>query len=253
MKTKYLIRLDDACPQMCHERWQMIENILDHHDVKPLVGIIPANEDPATMKGEEDAHFWEKAQCWENKGWEIALHGYNHVCVRMDACQQVLNPVWNRSEFAGVPIDKQRDKLERGYQYLVKKGVHPKYFFAPSHTYDKNTLKALSEVTPIRVISDTYTLKPYKKNGFIFIPCQLGHPKAIWIPGVYTICLHPNNMSMDKMDDLKVFLESHNHEMASFHDLCNNAVGNARLIDEIAQWAYFTHRNFKNALTRNKK
>jgi len=245
MNVKYLIRLDDACPQMCHERWQIIENILDGNSVKPLVGIIPANEDIGTSKWEEDTNFWIKAQSWEKKGWEIALHGYNHVCINIDETKDVLNPVWNRSEFAGVPFEKQRDKLEKGYLYLVNKGMHPKYFFAPSHTFDENTLKALYEVTPIRVVSDTYTLKPYKRGEFSFIPCQLGHPKTMWLPGVYTICLHPNNMNDDQMDDLRSFLEFHRHEMASFQDIYNSKFNEARLIDKIVQWMYFTYRKLR--------
>ena len=33
MKQYYLVRLDDACPQMNRLRWQRIENILDKYDV----------------------------------------------------------------------------------------------------------------------------------------------------------------------------------------------------------------------------
>lgn len=113
MSVKYLIRLDDACPCMFHERWNRIEEILDEYGVKPLVGLIPANADPETMKWQEDGHFWEKAINWEKKGWEIAMHGYDHVCISNEGLNG-LNPVWARSEFAGLPLEEQRRKIAMG-------------------------------------------------------------------------------------------------------------------------------------------
>ena len=105
-KTKYLIRLDDACPYMNKGKWQRMENILDKYGVKPLVGIIPANADPKTMVEPEELGFWGKAHSWEKKGWSIALHGYDHVCIS-DGGMKGLNPFWKRSEFAGIPLERQ--------------------------------------------------------------------------------------------------------------------------------------------------
>lgn len=36
----YIIRLDDACPNMNHERWREVENLLEKYNIKPIVGII---------------------------------------------------------------------------------------------------------------------------------------------------------------------------------------------------------------------
>lgn len=44
---KYLVRLDDACPTMDTHKWMKIEDILDMYQVRPMVGIIPANADPS--------------------------------------------------------------------------------------------------------------------------------------------------------------------------------------------------------------
>ena len=46
MIKKYLIRLDDACPTMDWGKWRRMERILDKYKVKPMVGIIPENNDP---------------------------------------------------------------------------------------------------------------------------------------------------------------------------------------------------------------
>ena len=60
MTTKYLIRLDDACPTMDSVKWEKMLNILDRYEVKPMVGIIPHNEDPKLHIGVEDPNFWQK-------------------------------------------------------------------------------------------------------------------------------------------------------------------------------------------------
>ena len=122
MMNRYLIRLDDACPYMDAEKWLRIENILDRYGVKPLVGIIPANADHNTMIDKEDFLFWDKVHRWIEKGWEIALHGYDHVCIS-ERGMEGLNPVWKRSEVAGVPLEKQREKIRKGLSFLKEKRI----------------------------------------------------------------------------------------------------------------------------------
>lgn len=106
---QYLIRLDDACPTMNREKWGRMEEILDKHGVKPMVGVIPHNEDPKQKIDSEDVGFWEKVKTWKDKGGTIALHGYNH-CYASNGGMEGLNPMWSRSEFAGLPLESQREK-----------------------------------------------------------------------------------------------------------------------------------------------
>lgn len=44
--TKYIIRLDDACPHWDAGNWNRIESIFDNYGIMPLVGLIPLVEDP---------------------------------------------------------------------------------------------------------------------------------------------------------------------------------------------------------------
>ena len=136
----YLIRLDDASDHMNTERWERMEQILDENGVKPLVGVIPLNRDPMLLEFPEDPFFWEKAKAWQDKGWRIALHGYEHV---YSTAEGGINPVHNKSEFAGHTLEEQRRKIREGLSVLQVKGLTPDVFFAPSHTFDKNTLRAL--------------------------------------------------------------------------------------------------------------
>ena len=244
MNIKYLIRLDDACPFMDKKKWQRIEDILDKYSVIPLVGIIPNNEDPKTKIEQEDFSFWEKAHVWEDKGWVIALHGYNHVCESSGGMNGI-NPMWMRSEFAGLSLEQQKEKIRNGYDKLKSHGFDPKFFFAPSHTFDKNTLKALETETAIRVISDTIALKPYKKDGFVFIPQITGHCVKMRMDGIYTFCFHPNTMKDKDFIALESFLANNHQSFVSFSDINLSNVKGPSLMDKMVRIAFFTLRKMK--------
>ena len=243
-KIKYLIRLDDACPYMDRAKWQRMENILDKYGVKPLVGIIPANADPKTMIELEDPTFWEKAHLWERKGWQIALHGYDHVCIS-DGGMKGLNPFWRRSEFAGLPLEQQREKISNGYAILKEHSFEPKYFFAPSHTFDENTLEALRKETGIRIISDTIARYPYKKGDFVFIPQISGHCVKMSLTGIYTFCFHPNTMNDSAFVALEYFLERYRDHLTDFESINFATVKEKALMDKFISSVFFGLRKIR--------
>ena len=242
--VSYLIRLDDACPYMDREKWQRMEDILDKFGVKPLVGIIPSNNDPKTKIEPEDNSFWEKAHSWEKKGWSIALHGFDHVCIS-DGGMKGLNPFWRRSEFAGLPLEQQREKLKKGYAVLKGHGFEPKYFFAPSHTFDKNTLEALKSESDIRIISDTIGRYPYKKNDFVFIPQIFGHCVKMPLSGIYTFCFHPNSMSDGAFMALERFLERYRDHCTNFDSIDIEKIREKSLLDIFISVIFFGLRKIR--------
>lgn len=198
----YYIRLDDACEKMDVKNWARMEEILDRYHIAPLVGIIPHCEDPKMEQYPVDPTFWETVSGWVQKGWVLGLHGYNHVYITEEGG---LNPVQKRSEFAGVPLDEQKKKIADGVKVFRGHGYEPTVFFAPSHTFDRNTLTALRECSQIRVISDTVANKPYTKYGFTFIPQQSGIARKLPFDTV-TVCLHPNLMGDEDFAGLEAFL-----------------------------------------------
>lgn len=199
----YYIRLDDACEKRNVENWNYMEELLDKYNIKPIVGIIPNCKDPDMEKYPVDNDFWNKAKIWNNKGWHIALHGYEHVFHTTDGG---INPVNNYSEFAGVALDEQKNKIMLGNNILKSHGLNPTIFFAPAHTFDLNTLRALKEVSDIHIISDTISNKPYFKYDFCFIPQQSGKVRNLPFHTV-TFCYHPNCMSKNDFDELEVFIK----------------------------------------------
>lgn len=247
MKRKYLIRLDDACPTMNIINWGRIESILDNYSIKPMVGIIPNNEDLKQQIDPEDKGFWEKVRVWGKKGWTIALHGYNHCYISKNGLKG-LNPIWEKSEFAGVPIKEQREKIRKGVAIMREQGINPNYFFAPSHTFDENTLIALREESGIRIISDTIATKPYRYGDFIFIPQISGQCREMKLKGLFTFCLHPSTMTDDDFNKTDLFLNKHQQEFISFDAIDLSNIEGKSNYDKILSWGYFTMRKLKRRI-----
>lgn len=236
----YLIRLDDASDHMNTERWDRVERILDENGVKPLVGVIPLNRDPMLLEFAEDPGFWEKARRWQEKGWRIALHGYEHVY--SSNCAGI-NPVHDRSEFAGHPLELQREKIREGVRILKEKGLTPTAFFAPSHTFDENTLEALRLESGIRTISDTVANDTYCRNGFTFIPQQAGRVRELPFK-VTTICLHPSFTTDPEFDEIEAFLKAHSGQFLDPYAI-GPTTRKRSLLDRGYELAYFLKRKLR--------
>ena len=244
MNNKYLIRLDDACPTMDAAKWQRMEDILDSYGVRPMVGVIPNNNDSKQKIDTEDPNFWSKVNKWSNKMWVIALHGYDHCYISEEGLKG-LNPLWARSEFAGVPLEKQKEKIREGMKIFRSQGIDPKYFFAPSHTYDQNTLVALKEESNIRIISDTIATKPYKDRDFTIIPQLGGHCSEMKISGIWTFCLNPSAMTEENFVATEKFISEHKDEFIGFYDLDLSNLKKKDIKSRLLSWIYFTRRKLK--------
>lgn len=180
----FIIRLDDACPNMNKEKWDKVESILNKYSIKPIVGIIPDSQDKEFKKYQKIDNFWQKyAKRWQDNHWIIAQHGLHH-----NLSKKV------RTEYAGKNYEDQVKNLETGYNILRKHGIRPTCFFAPAHTFDANTTRACRELGFFKYISDGVASYPYKKNGMVFLPNIFDTPHKILPFGVYTFVFHPNKM-----------------------------------------------------------
>lgn len=192
MSARYLLRLDDACDTMDRRRWELLEAVLDWHQLRPIVAIVPQNEDPALMLEARDDSFWDRVRHWHSKGWTLGMHGHTHA---MHATQQPqLVPFYTRSEFVGLGLEAQRAKLRAAWRRFLAEGVTPEVWVAPAHSFDVATLSALRAETSIAIVSDGIAFDAYFEHEFHWIPQQLWRlaPRRA---GLWTICLHPNAMS----------------------------------------------------------
>lgn len=236
--SKYIMRLDDVSEYMDAVKWERMKLILDKYGVKPVFGIIPDNKDE-TLVGvyEKDEKFWGKVHQWIEEGWVPALHGYEHRYVTEDGG---MNPVNARSEFAGLSYEEQAVKIEKGYEILKSHGIMPEIFFAPSHTFDENTLRALKETTPIRVISDTVAFDIYKKGDFWFIPQQSGSVRNLPFK-IVTFCYHPNVMKDQDFEVLEKFLAENRGKFITYREEMKKE-RSLSILDRMLRWIYFARR-----------
>ena len=233
---EYYIRLDDACEKRNVCNWDRMENILDEYGLIPLVGVIPYCEDSMMKDYVVDSEFWERVKLWKNKQWRIALHGYNHVCITEAGG---INPVNYRSEYAGVDLQLQKEKIKKGVRIFREHGIEPKIFFAPSHTFDENTLDAIIECSDIRIVSDTVANSPYCYKGITFIPQQSGAVRKLPFKTV-TFCYHPNTMKENDFIILEKFLKNNSGLFKPFP--LNETKRQLGLWDRIIRWMYFARR-----------
>ncbi len=239
MNKQYIIRLDDACERMNIKNWKRMEKLLDKYEIRPLVGVIPNCEDPEMMKYDIDPSFWNTVNDWVNKKWIIAMHGFNHKFVTQSGG---INPVNNRSEFAGVDLNEQKEKIRKAKDIFLSHGIHPIVFFAPAHTFDNNTLIALKEESSIRIISDTIANKSYCENGFTFVPQQCGVVRKTMFTTT-TFCYHPNNMVDKDYELLEQFLIKHKKLFVDFPLTQTNRKKSC--FDKLLMKLYFLRRKFK--------
>ena len=158
---KILIRFDDICPTMNWELWEKAESLLVTNDIKPLIGVIPNCTDPDLQLDNARTDFWEWLKEKQDNGYAIAMHGVNHVFCSLN--RGILTTRIG-SEFAGVPYDKQLQNIRKGKEIFESHGIHTDIFFAPGHSYDENTVKALA-ACGFKYMSDGKSSKAYTWHG----------------------------------------------------------------------------------------
>ena len=241
---KYIVRLDDACPTMDRKKWNRFFDILDKYNIKPIIAVIPNNDDKNMLIDEYDKEFWGSVREWQNKKYNIALHGYNHCYISNN---NGLVPINKKSEFAGVDKSIQREKIKKGWQIFKNEKINANIWVAPAHTFDKNTLNILREETTIKIISDGVSFLPYFKNNFLWIPQQLwGFAEKN--SGVWTICFHPNNINDSDFVKIEKFLSKNKNKFISDIDTLYKEYRNRKMSfnDKIFFYAFFLKRYIQN-------
>lgn len=220
MKLRYVYRIDDIHPGMMWERFWEVMALFEPHHVVPLLGIIPDNLDQTLNFEEPNPEFDEiiRRLIREEKA-EICQHGYQHLYTTQQ--QSLYQWVFGRasaSEFVGIPYDEQYQMIKAGKELMESRGFYTDIWMAPSQTNDHNTYRALKELG-FKYVTDGISVYPYEKYGLRFIPQQ------IWMPrrefpfhfGVFTICLHLNDLSDANIISIKEHVMS-GDEIISFSE-----------------------------------
>lgn len=222
MQRMLVLRIDDVCPRMEWEWFEKTMALLMKYKVTGLLGVIPDCQDPILNVEAVKGDFWDKIRQYQEAGWSIAMHGYTHK-YDTRALGLVVAEKTKESEFAGHTYEEQYARLKAGKELLQQKNIETDIFFAPSHNYDKNTLRALHELG-FQYMSDGRSRYAYRRMGMKFIPnSRVRQAKK----GIHTLVLHPCITKELGYRNLKKRLESGEQVILPFqtvleeNDVCN--------------------------------
>ena len=210
-KANYLLRFDDLCPTMSKERFDRFMLIVERHEIRPVLAVVPDNRDPELIIDSPDPNFWSRMRHLEAAGATIALHGYRHSC---NSSGRSFLGLHSLTEFAGAPENTQREWIRAGNQILRANGLSPRLFVAPRHGFDSVTLRVLAG-EGLGYLSDGLALRPFPRGEVIWLPQQLWEP--VEKPhGLWTICLHTNTATTELETKLDQFLHGFREQFTSF-------------------------------------
>jgi predicted deacetylase len=211
---KITIRMDDITPDMDWEKFERFKAVLDKHNVRPLIGVVPFNKDEKLRINPPREDFWEYIKSLQQMGWVVAMHGYNHLYTTKKAG---IFPIGNKSEFAGLSYSAQDEMIREGKRILKANGIVTDFFMAPSHSYDRNTLKALKKNGFYRV-TDGFGRAPYEVDGIIFYPISVSKGRTLEDKkeGIVSFVYHTNTMSDKDFENFeKIFTRA---DVVSFNE-----------------------------------
>lgn len=201
---KIAVRLDDITPGMDWEKFQAFAALLDEFDIKPLIGVVPDNQDENLDRGVFRQDFWEYVKKRQEEGWVVAQHGCYHVYTQHKGGVFPLNDF---SEFAGVPYEEQLAMLEHGKEILAGHGIMTQLFMAPAHSYDRNTLRALKQAG-FKGLTDGFGSSPYLWQNLTFYPISFRLENSLKKDkGITTMVVHTNTLNGRDMERYRKIFE----------------------------------------------
>ena len=213
---KICIRMDDITPDMDWAKFLRFKKLCDLYQVKPLIGIVPKNEDKALSIDAPRADFWDYIKQLQKEGWLLAQHGYTHVYVTKEAG---LFPLNHFSEFAGVEYSEQYEAIKLGQDIFREHGIETDIFMAPGHSFDKHTFKALQNLNYWR-ITDGFGKRPYVREGMIFYPISYSQSKALKAKSGYTtFVVHTNTMEEKDFKRYEQLFKKYKKRLISYSEL----------------------------------
>ena len=172
---KITIRMDDITPDMDWAKFLRFKELCDLYQVKPLIGVVPANQDTMLHIEKPRIDYWEYLHTLQSEGWCIAQHGCTHI---YNTHKKGCFPLNALSEYAGNSYEEQYASLEKGQKILKGHQIDTDIFMAPAHSYDYNTLKALRELGFTK-ITDGFGRQPYQWQGLTFYPISFKQSNSL--------------------------------------------------------------------------
>ena len=201
---KIVLRIDDVAHNVDKKKYELIFKMVIKYNIPTILGIIPCNMDKKIICDKEDQQLgWDAIKEMAMlSNTVVAIHGYKHIQHQYKN-SYIANS--SKSEFSGLSFEDQFVKLKKGYDILIKKGIFPEMFMAPSHGFDFNTLDACRRLG-IKKVTDGYGTHVYKEVGVTMYPQMLESP-LYFVKDFQTICVHPLTIRNKKIQSLSRLFE----------------------------------------------
>ncbi len=198
--------MDDITPDMDWKKFQRFKEILDDYGICPLIGVVPDNKDKKLKIDPPREDFWKYIKELQEHGWVIAMHGLNHLYTTKNPG---IFPIGGKSEFAGLSYVRQDEMIREGKRILESKGVMTDIFMAPSHSFDRNTLRALKQ-NGFYVVTDGFGTGPFRAEDMIFYPISVKRSRSLddTRAGIVTFVYHANSMNDKDFERLETLMDS---------------------------------------------
>lgn len=212
---KIAVRLDDITPDMDYDKFYKMKQLLDTYQIKPLIGVVPFNEDKNLKKNPVIEDFSGFLRELLQEGYVAALHGYQHL---YSSKKGGLFPLNHFSEYAGVSFEKQDKMIQKGKERLREWGIDTDIFMAPGHTFDKNTMKALKK-NGFHYITDGFGKQPYLRNGLVFLPIAIKQADCYQqSDGYTTLVFHTNTLEEGDFHRYQKLFEDNKESFVSYSE-----------------------------------
>lgn len=246
---KIAVRLDDITSDMDYEKFYKMKQILDTYQIKPLIGVVPFNEDKNLMQGPKHEDFSGFLQGLLTEGWSIALHGYEHL---YSTDKGGLFPLNHFSEFAGLPLEKQDEMIAKGKEQLANWGIETDIFMAPAHSFDRNTLKALKK-NGFSYVTDGFGKKPYIRKGLVFLPIAIKQSDCYKnTEGYTTLVYHTNTMEEKDFERCKKMFEDNKEKLIPYKEYLEQLPRKRNLFGKLWEYGMATFKHILVGLRARK-
>ena len=116
---------------------------------------------------------------------------------------------------------------------------------APGHSYDTNTLKALTKCG-FHYVTDGFYTKPYVYYGLDFIPQRTGDISKV--EKIDTVCIHTNLMEEKDFEKLEQYLLTHREWFVNYQDLMQEKAVKKGLYIHIREKMIISQRKWKRKI-----